>query len=153
MRKTEFLTLLRKKLSRLPKNEIQEHTAFYSEMIDDRMEEGLSEAEAVEAIGSVREISAQILGESVISSKREKKDKLSIWEKILLIIGSPIWGTVMLVTFSVSWALVLTLWAVELPFLIFSYLSKYMIIACKFISFWCYWLTKRTVRSMKNLFC
>ena len=53
MNKQEFVERLRKGLSGLPQDDIEERLTFYSEMIDDRMEEGLSEEEAVGEIGSV----------------------------------------------------------------------------------------------------
>ena len=56
MNKQEFLSLLKQKLSKLPKQEIKERITFYSEMIDDRVEEGLSEEEAVLEIGNIDEI-------------------------------------------------------------------------------------------------
>ena len=40
MRKLEFLAALNVKLSGLPKEEVKERTNFYSEMIDDRIEDG-----------------------------------------------------------------------------------------------------------------
>ena len=43
MGKQEFLEQLRKQFSSLPQADIEEQLSFYSEMIDDRMEEGLSE--------------------------------------------------------------------------------------------------------------
>ena len=46
MNKQEFLKNLRVSLSNLPQEEIEERIIFYSEMIDDRIEEGLSEEEA-----------------------------------------------------------------------------------------------------------
>jgi uncharacterized membrane protein len=49
MGKQEFLTRLGKALSGLPREDIEERLNFYSEMIEDRMEEGLSEEEAVAA--------------------------------------------------------------------------------------------------------
>ena len=61
MNKQEFLTELKKALSPLSKADLEERLSFYSEMIDDRMEEGLSEEEAVAAIGSPDEIAAQII--------------------------------------------------------------------------------------------
>ena len=51
MNKQEFLSRLRKQLKGLEDKE--ERITFYSEMIDDRMEEGLSEEEAVAAVGSL----------------------------------------------------------------------------------------------------
>ena len=43
MNKQEFLAKLQTNLSGLPEKEVQDSLGFYSEMIDDRMEEGLSE--------------------------------------------------------------------------------------------------------------
>ena len=50
MTKKEFLARLRRGLAQLPPEEREERLAFYSEMIDDRMEEGLSEQEAVASL-------------------------------------------------------------------------------------------------------
>ena len=51
MTKLKFLLLLNERLSHLPSKEVEERLAFYSEMIEDRMEEGLSEEEAVSEVG------------------------------------------------------------------------------------------------------
>lgn len=56
-----FLSELRNRLFGLPGEEIEERLSFYNEMINDRMEEGLSEEEAVAAIGPVEEIAEQIM--------------------------------------------------------------------------------------------
>ena len=53
MTKLQFLLALHDKLAGLPQNEVEERLNFYSEMIEDRMEEGLSEEEAVLAAGDV----------------------------------------------------------------------------------------------------
>ena len=81
MNKQEFLTRLRKGLSGLPQEDIEERLTFYSEMIDDRIEEGLSEEEAVAAIGSPDEIAEQIIGE--IPIKKIVKEK-----ELLLVLGA-----------------------------------------------------------------
>ena len=47
MTKQAFLAALGERLVGLPQKDIEERLTFYSEMIDDRMEEGLSEEEAV----------------------------------------------------------------------------------------------------------
>ena len=52
MSKQEFLAQLRKSLSGLPQEDIEERLTFYSEMIEDHIEEGLPEEEAVSAVGS-----------------------------------------------------------------------------------------------------
>lgn len=63
MSKQEFLEPLRRGLSGLPREDIEERLKFYSEMLEDRMEEGLSEEEAVSAAGSVDEIVAQAVAD------------------------------------------------------------------------------------------
>lgn len=146
MNKRQFISGLRKKLSRLPRKEAEERLNFYSEMIDDRIEEGLSEEEAVRAVGSVENIAKQIPGaEGADSMKRE----LSGWDIALLIIGAPLWAPLLIAAlaiyfslYAILWSLVAVLWAVELPFLIFYYISKYLFIACKYTTVFCARLTR-----------
>lgn len=123
MGKTEFLARLQTGLSGLPRKELDERLAFYSEMIDDRMEEGLSEEEAVAAVGPVPEIISQIMSEtplSKIAAERIKPQRqLIVWEIVLLILGAPIWLSlcvsavvVILSLYIVLWSIVISLWAV-----------------------------------------
>ena len=53
MNKTEFSQALRRALGKLPSYEVEQSIAFYEEMIADRMEDGMREEEAVEALGPV----------------------------------------------------------------------------------------------------
>ncbi len=84
MTKIQFLLTLNKSLSGLPQDEIEERLTFYSEMIDDRMEEGLSEDEAIAAIGSVEEIVTQSVEEipltKIVKNKVKPKRKMRAWE-------------------------------------------------------------------------
>lgn len=116
MIKQEFLAQLRKGLSGLPQNDIEERLTFYSEMIDDQMEDGVSEEEAVSAIGSVDEIVAQVVAETPlvkIAKERIKyKRKLSTGEILLLLLGSPIWLSLGVAAFAVILSLYISLWAV-----------------------------------------
>ena len=50
MNKIEFLAAVSAKLDGLAPADVREQIGFLSEMIDDRMEEGITEAEAVELI-------------------------------------------------------------------------------------------------------
>ena len=84
MSKQEFLGALYNGLSGLPKEDIENSVQFYSEMIDDRMDEGMTENEAVEDIGSVNEIIQQILSESslpkLVKRTVSKKHDWKVWE-------------------------------------------------------------------------
>ena len=64
MNKKEFLAALRAGLAGLPEADVQHWLDFYSEIIDDRMEEGMTESEAVADVGSVHTIVTQILSET-----------------------------------------------------------------------------------------
>ena len=116
MNKNSFLEELRKGLSGLPQEDVEERLTFYSEMIDDRMEEGFSEEEAVSAVGSVNEIVAQIVADiplTKIAKKRVKpKRRLKAWEIVFLILGSPIWVSLLIALFAVILAVYIVIWAV-----------------------------------------
>ena len=111
MTKLNFLMALHEKLADLPQSEVEERLVFYSEMIEDRMEEGLSEAEAVSAVGAVEEIAAQIAAE-IPSGKVKKKRKA--WKTVLLIVGSPLWGSLLVAAVAVVFAVYVSLWAVAI---------------------------------------
>ena len=113
MTKNEFLAELRLKLSGIPEKDIDDRLGFYSEMIDDRIEEGISEEDAVNEIGSIDGIAAEIIAEinSAPKAKKEKKKKLKTWEIILLAVGSPIWGVLAISAAAVVFSLWASLWA------------------------------------------
>lgn len=128
MNKEEFLVRLRKKLSGLPQDDIEGRLTFYSEMIDDRMEEGLSENEAVSAVGDIDVIVEQTIADiSLAKLARERirpKRHLKVWEIVLLALGSPIWlsltiaaAAVILSVYIVLWAVIVSLWSVFAAFI------------------------------------
>mgnify|MGYP003451557927 CR=1 FL=1 len=59
MNKIEFSESLKQKLSNLPKDELEERVNFYLEIIEDKIEEGIKEEEAIAQLGSVEEIANQ----------------------------------------------------------------------------------------------
>ena len=142
MTKREFLNKLKVRLSGLPKAELDERIGFYSEMIDDRMEEGLSEEKAVEAVGSVEDAARRTSSasgtrslEAVESGERE----VGVWRSIILVVTAPVWLSLLLVAaivgfalYLTAWIVIVTLWAVELPFYIMYWISRGLFIACKY---------------------
>ena len=129
MNKDSFLSELALRLSVLPSEDREQWVEYYGEMIDDRVEEGLDEASAVEALGSVDEIVAQIAAEIPLKKLVREKVKLRrswrAWEIVLLILGFPLWFSLLAAAavtvfgvgfslYAVLWSLVLSVWAVEL---------------------------------------
>ena len=123
MNKQEFLEELRKGLSGLPKDDIDERLSFYSEMIDDRMEEGIPEETAVGGAGSVDAIVSQIIADiplgKLVKEKITPKRKIKAWEAAGIILGAPIWLpllialiAVVLSIYVVLWSVMIVLWAV-----------------------------------------
>ena len=123
MNKCDFLLILQQRLAGLPSEEMEERLRFYGEMIDDRIEEGVTEEEAVAALGSTDEVAQQILADiplvKVIKESVRSKRRLTALEIILLILGFPVWLPLLLsavaVVFSVYaalWAVIISLWAV-----------------------------------------
>ena len=116
MNKQDFIASLRTSLSGLPKQDVEDRLNFYSEMIDDRIEEGLTEQEAVSAIGSVETVSSQIVADIPLSKIAKEKIKskrgLRAWEILLLALGSPIWLSLLIAAFAVLFSLYVSIWSV-----------------------------------------
>lgn len=138
MNKQEFLTRLRKGLSGLPQDEIEERLTFYDEMLEDKMEEGLSEEEAVMAAGPVEEIVEQVIADTpftkIAKERIRPKKRLNVGEIILLVLGSPIWLSLIIAAISIVFAIYISLWAVIISlWAVFASLVVYAagsIVAC-----------------------
>ena len=124
MTKSEFLQQLREKMKGLPKTDIEDRVNFYIEMIDDRIEEGLSEEEAVRDIGNVDEIVTKQIDDTsltkIVTEKVKPKRRLKAWEIVLIILGFPLWFpllmfilTMLLVFYIIWWSAVIVLWSIE----------------------------------------
>ena len=116
MTKKEFLERLLKGLSGLPKEDTQERLTFYNEIIEDRIEDGLSEEDAVAEMGPIPEIVKQTVADtplSKIAKERIKpKRRMSALEIVLLVLGSPIWLSLLIVIVAVIFAVYVSLWSV-----------------------------------------
>ena len=118
MTKQEFVSRLRQGLWDLPKSEIDERLTFYIEMIDDYIENGSSEEDAVAEIGSIDEIIKQIRSEQAPQMNKKREQGTKTRGTVLLAVSSPLWVSLLIaaiaVIFSVYvsvWACVVSLWA------------------------------------------
>lgn len=123
MTKNEFLCELRKRLTGLPSDDIEERVNFYSEMIDDMMEEGLSESEAIEKIGGAQKVADSIIADTplrkIIKERIKPKREITPWIIVLIVLGFPIWFSVFAAAVAVAISViaviisvVASLWAV-----------------------------------------
>lgn len=116
MKKEEFLSALQERLAGLPPEDIRKSVDYYREMIDDRMEDGMSEEQAVAAVGTLDEVVSQILSDvplsKLVKNRKRKKRNRSPWVIALLVIGSPVWASLLLAAAAVLFSLVIAAWAV-----------------------------------------
>ena len=116
MTKLDFILTLNEKLSDLPKKEVKERLSFYIEMIEDRIEDGISEEEAVAEVGDIDKIVKAIKEEYSHSKKsapqKAPKRRLKGIEVVLLILGSPIWLSLIIGAFCTVFSLWVTVWCV-----------------------------------------
>lgn len=116
MSKQEFIEKLRVKLSNLPQKEVDDRIAFYSEMIDDKIEDGILEEDAVKSIGDVDDIASQIITEiplsKIVKEKLKINRKLELWEIALMILCAPILISVIVGLFVVIFSIYISLWSV-----------------------------------------
>lgn len=120
MTKKEFLDELKKGLCGLPEEDVTRSVEFYSEMIDDKIEDGKSEEEAVGEIGAVKDVISQILAETpitkLIKEKVKQRRKISALEIVLLVIGSPIWLSLLIAALAIALSLYVVMWSVIISF-------------------------------------
>ncbi len=131
MTKRDFLTELQKSLGGFPSNDVRERMSFYSEIIDDKTEEGLSEEEAVATLGPINKIVSQIIAETplkkLIKERVTPKRSLRAWEITLLALGSPIWLSLIIAAlaavisvYAAIWSVLTALWATVLALAVSS---------------------------------
>lgn len=130
MTKLEFLEELKKELCGLPSEDIQKSLEFYSELIDDKIEDGLSEEDAVSQIGSIEDIAKQILADipitKLVRQKIKPKHRMGALEIVLLILGSPIWLSLLITLLAVVFSIYVVLWSV----IISLYAVSSSLVAC-----------------------
>ncbi len=117
MTKQQFMDLLQFRLQQMPAQELADILAFYEESIQDRMEEGLTEEEAVAQMGDFEELVANILTDlpmHTLLTNRIKEANNRTSNKalilVLLILGFPLWFPISLIFVCILLILLLTLW-------------------------------------------
>ena len=118
MSKEEFLGSLNRLLKSLGKSEREKSLSYYNEIIDDYMEDGYTEEQAVEQIGNPGLIAQEILEEQQSQMKAPMSRGTKVLVAVLLVLGFPLWGSLMLAGFCIVLSAVLLV------------LSAYIVIWC-----------------------
>ena len=143
MKKQEFLDKLKGSLWAMPEADIRNSLEYYSEMIDDRMEDGLSEEAAVAAIGDLDEIVSQILSETPRppqtvrpeEKRKSARENTKVWLIILLVLGSPVWIPLIASAAAAVFSVYVGLWSVVISLYAVFFALAIAAIGCVFGSF------------------
>ena len=118
MSRDAFIGELRHRMAGLPQQTVERTVEYYSELIADSVEDGLSEEEAVARLGSLDEIVANVVKDTPLTQivqtrVQEKKAKgVSGWVILLLVLGAPVWLPLLIAVLAVIFAVYIALWAV-----------------------------------------
>jgi uncharacterized membrane protein len=97
VKKYEFLAELERQLDGLAPEDIKASLDYYAEMIDDRVDDGMTEEKAIDSIGTPTEAAARMLEDMPVSklvrARVKSKKSLGALGITLIIIGSPIWAS------------------------------------------------------------
>ncbi len=155
MNKAEFLAALRSELEKQSVSNIDNMIDYYDEMICDRVEDGMTEEEAINSMDSIASIVREavldktiptLVKEKVVKSHNEaKKNGHAVLWIVLAIIGFPVWlplvcvfATMLVGIFILMWGFVIILFSLlvaliaaalgclALPFFSFSVPSIFM---------------------------
>ena len=115
MLREEFIIKLKNKLSGIPNDDLEKTIEYYNEIINDKIEEGVSEEEAVNSLGMLDDIVNNILKEipikKIVIEKLQPKRKLKTWEIVLLSVTGIIWIPMLIVVFALILTLYISLWS------------------------------------------
>lgn len=141
MNKKEFNLDLKEKLNiYLPSHDIEKTLSFFNEIIDDKIEEGISEEIAVSQLGNIENIIDQILEDHNIQ-KRKTKMVWRFWPYnlptapliALLILASPLLLSVVAIIFSLIVSILAIVGAVVVSIFSFFMWGIYLIFRTPFL--------------------
>lgn len=118
MTKAEYLHRLRACLAQMPAEEREKQLAYYEELFDDMLEDGMSEEEAAAHLGAPEDVAAELLAEmpmaALVKNRVRERGRPSAMTIVLLVLGAPLWLPLLIAALAVLLSLLITLWAVGL---------------------------------------
>ena len=110
MNKLQFLSALRECLTGFPPEEAERTLAFYAEGIDDRVEDGIPEEEAVAAMGSPETIAQELAATLPFGTIMRERVRAGGVPLVLLILGAPLWLPLLLAGAVIVFSIYLVFW-------------------------------------------
>ena len=118
MTKAEYLERLRASLALMAPEEREAQLAYYEELFDDMLEDGMSEDQVVDHLGEPEAVAEELLAEMpmamLVKNRVRSSGKPSALTIVLLVLGAPLWLPLLIAAFAVLLSLLISLWAVGL---------------------------------------
>ncbi|PMD67827.1 HAAS domain-containing protein [Companilactobacillus nuruki] len=128
MDKTGFLIDLEKDLKKYGVSNSDDYIEYYSEYLDDLIENGMSSEAAVNSVGGVKKILLNILSDEKVKIPKVKNRLQRI---ILLSASFPIWGPIVAALYIIALAIVFSLIICALAFMaagLWTFLGSFIVI-------------------------
>ena len=121
MNKQMFLDTLDKALFKLSYSEKKNILNYYEELIEDYKENGCNEEEAVARLEEPNEIADRAISESQPALERSAPPTVLV--KILIILGSPLWISILLVGAMLILSILIIIWCLPIVTVSFAFAS------------------------------
>lgn len=114
MNKQEFMDCLKEKLKEESYEYVCQVVEYYDEMINDFIEDGKSEEEAIQCLGDIDDILKQMKSdEEVVVMKKQSKKSMALIT-VLLFLGFPLWGSLLAAVFLLLLSVYILLWCLPI---------------------------------------
>ncbi|WP_313130297.1 DUF1700 domain-containing protein [Anaerocolumna sp.] len=110
MNKAEFLNELSFCLQHMNDSEKNKFIIYYDEMISDYVENGMTEEEAVDKIGSPKKIAEELLDDSGSVKISLPSTGIKGLNVLLTVLGFPLWGSLLLAFILMVFSLYIIIW-------------------------------------------
>ena len=117
MTRDEFKSQLSSAMRNIPDDEVRKTLDYYDEMIDDRIEDGMTETEAIDSLESVSDIASRVAADTpmpVLIQNSVGRRKISWLTIVLLVLGSVVWLPLALSIFAILLSVYAVMWCVDL---------------------------------------
>lgn len=114
MIRSDFFEILKKSLESISKEERDKFITYYEEIIEDYKENGLTEEEALTTIGNPQNIANDILNEQGAITVKTPSSNSNILNILLLILGFPLWGSLLLAGVLILFSIYIIIWCIPL---------------------------------------
>ncbi len=112
MNKAEFLNELSFCLQHMNDSEKNKFIIYYDEMISDYVENGMTEEDAVDKIGSPKKIAEELLDDSGSVKISLPSTGIKGLNVLLTVLGFPLWGSLLLAFILMVFSLYVIIWCV-----------------------------------------